>query len=460
MNASEFYALRDSRTNACVARLGYVSRRVAITIGPDVAATYAGQVAFLLAVNLTARWCRCLRIGAAPVGVDPRLARTVGLDAPRLDELAAVMAQRADPFGVFAIGGEGHHAELELHVGAEEAPSSAYCVRGDGWLALGGAAVRERAHGLGVGDNPLGAALAAAVGCAWLFRRAVDEDPHALPQSVVLSLWNLRGATAAVDGPSLHGDLGKVMLVGCGAVGSAIAWLASLTPLTARWLLVDGDTVDPTNLNRSPLFVADDIGAAKCDIVASLLTRVGREVVAVPEWFDDALAARRVFDDRPDVVIPAANDRGVRHGVQHQVPPLQVYGTTGRDWQAFLGRHIPLTEDCLACRFPSNRAAPPLACATAHVLVPDLAEPSVDAALPFLSSAAAIMAVAELAKMVGSGQYPMNGNFACLDFRGRLDDFFVEQRVRAAGCFCLDQQPIWAALNGRTIHVSRSVATP
>lgn len=455
MNADEFYALRDSRTNACVAAHSYAARRVAITVGPDAATTYAGQVAFALAVNLTARWCRHVRVGVAPARVDLRLARAVGVDVERLDDFVIQVARSADPFGTFYVGEAASTDVLELHVGADGAPARAYCIRGSGWLALGGAAARQGHLGKPDDDNPLGAALAATVGCAWLFRRALG-DQHALPDAVTLSLWNLRGAAAADDGPPVLGNLGELMLVGCGAVGSAIAWLTSLTDLSARWTVVDADAVDMTNLNRSPLFTVDDVGLDKCDVVASLLRRVGAESTSVPKWFHEALAADQAFQERPDLVIPAANDRGVRHGIQQQVPPLQVYGTTNRDWQAFLGRHVPLVEDCLACRFPSvGQVEPPLACSTVGLPTSEQTEHKVDAALPFLSTAAAVLAVAELAKVVmRGGGYPVNSNFACIDFRGSLEGFFVEQRGRSAGCMCSDQRAIWTTLNGNTRHAS------
>ena len=318
MNADEFYALRDSRTNACVAARSYAVRRVAITVGPDAATTYAGQVAFALAVNLTARWCRHIRVGVAPVQVDPRLARAVGVDVERLDDFVVQVARSADPFGSFHVGEASSTDELELHVGAEGPPGRAYCIRGSGWLALGGEAARQGHQGKHADDNPLGAALAATVGCSWLFRRALG-DQHALPGVVTLSLWNLAGAAAADDGPSVSGNLGRVMLVGCGAVGSAIAWLTSLTALNARWTVVDRDVVDMTNLNRSPLFRVDEVGVDKCEVVASLLRRVGAEATSVSKWFQEALAADQLFHERPDLVMPAANDRGVRHGIQHQV---------------------------------------------------------------------------------------------------------------------------------------------
>jgi len=296
----------------------------------------------------------------------------------------------------------------------------------------------------------LGAVLAACLGNSQAFRAALYG--RALPGSARLSLWNLRGSAAALDGPKIAGgELGSVYLVGCGAVGSAIAHLMPLVGLNGIVSLVDGDSVDPSNLNRAPLFVAADLGLPKVEVVTSYLRRNGIAVRPHTTWFDDAVHAGDLFRDRPDLVIPTANDRGVRLAIQDQVPPLQIYGTTGRNWDAFLGRHIPVTEDCLACRFPEARieGEPPLVCSTARIQAsPAKALVSSDAALPFLSTVAGVLAVAEILKATGDGGYPLGPNFACLDLRGDLDDFALDQRLPNGDCRCTTQRRISPVLNG------------
>lgn len=454
MDSHEFYNLRDHRTNACIDGRAYVGRGVSISIDEEATASYAGQVAFVLSANLMARWCRRVRIVSPQLGVDPRLVRLVESPAHDLGGLALALAQAADPFGDFAVGAAEGSDWIRLHVGAGAAPPDAYRINGQGWLALAGDAVRASEESRD--GEPLGAALAACVGVAWAFRSALGDS--SLPGDVRLSLWNLRGGENASNGPPLAAsEFGDILLVGCGAVGSGMAYLFPLVGVRGRLHLLDGDVVDVTNLNRSPLFVFTDVAGRKCDVVASYLRRAGLDAVPVPVWFDQAVSHGLAFRERPDVVIPAANDRDVRRLIQNQVPPLQIYGTTGRDWQAFLGRHIPLAEDCLACRFPIQAPATPhLACGTGYVVVPNSAGVSQDAALPFLSTAAGVLAVAELLKAV-TEFLPMNSNFACLDFRGPLSDFMVVQRDASIGCICQGQHGVWNRLNGATRFARSSV---
>jgi molybdopterin/thiamine biosynthesis adenylyltransferase len=223
---------------------------------------------------------------------------------------------------------------------------------------------------------------------------------------------------------------------------------------------VDRDRVDDSSLNRSPLFTVRDVGNNKAVVTAAHLLRNGLAAEPHGEWFDEAVYGGHMFRDRPDLVIPTANDRDVRCSIQDQVPPLQIYGTTGRNWDAFLGRHIPLREDCLACRFPrpTRRGEPPLICATASIPVPSQTEAKpMDAALPFLSTAAGLLAVAELLKAT-LDRYPASPNFACLDFLGDLSDFVSDERRPVGSCQCASQSRIWLALNGKSRFASLSTA--
>lgn len=445
-----FYALRDSRTTTYSGTSDYRDARVVVSVDDAEAETASGQIGFLTAANLLARWCRSARFVAPKIELHPR-ARPLVEGDPLLGEAAAAIAAAADPYGDFGVGSAGRDVvDWHLHIGARN-PAAASRILGRGWLALAGGAVQELPEG--DGDAVLGAVLAACVGTAHAFRAAIGH-PRALGD-LRLSLWNLRGAAAAVDGPkNIEGDLARVHLIGCGAVGSAMAYLLPLARLRASGgvVSVDGDRVDVTNLNRAPLFSFADVGKPKVQVVSSYLRRNGFDVEECEKWFDEAVDSGQVFAPRPDVVIPAANDRGVRHSIQSQVPPLQVYGTTGRNWDAFLGRHIPLQEDCLACRFPAPVVfdEPPLACATAPIRAPgDSHAESVDAALPFLSTAAAVLGVAELVKATLEG-FPRNPNFACLDFGGDLSDFVRAQRRETARCHCTQQRRVWLELNGRS----------
>ena len=105
----------------------------------------------------------------------------------------------------------------------------------------------------------------------------------------------------------------------------------------------------------------------------------------------------------PDILISAANERSVRPHIENGFPPLQVYGTTGRNWQSTLFRHIPLKDACSLCVPGSETVQLPALCATAPPASPDDTDED-DVALPFLSYAAGLMTAAEIAKVALTGK--------------------------------------------------------
>ena len=104
-------------------------------------------------------------------------------------------------------------------------------------------------------------------------------------------------------------------MVGSGAVGSAIIYLLPLARLGGEFAVVDRDVVGVSNLSTAPIFFADHVGFAKVEITVDYLKRNGITAVAHPLWFDEAVRAGRIFVQRPDLVIPVANERDVRRQI-------------------------------------------------------------------------------------------------------------------------------------------------
>src|SRR5690348_5542772 len=65
-------------------------------------------------------------------------------------------------------------------------------------------------------------------------------------------------------------------------------------------------------------------------------------------WYDDWLAAND--EARPDLILPLANERGVRRAIAHRHEPVILHATTSRSWQAQMHRHIAGLDDCIDCR--------------------------------------------------------------------------------------------------------------
>ena len=105
----------------------------------------------------------------------------------------------------------------------------------------------------------------------------------------------------------------------------------------------------------------------------------------------------------PDILISAANERSVRPYIENAFPPLQVYGTTGRNWQSTSFRHIPLKDACSLCLPGAQAEHLPTLCATAPPASPGDSDED-DVALPFLSYAAGLMTAVEIAKVALTGK--------------------------------------------------------
>jgi molybdopterin/thiamine biosynthesis adenylyltransferase len=82
--------------------------------------------------------------------------------------------------------------------------------------------------------------------------------------------WNQQRAAAAT-----------AVVIGVGAVGNAVAQLLALSGI-GRLLLCDPDRVEESNLSRTPLFVAADVGRYKVEAAADALARLAPDVETDP----------------------------------------------------------------------------------------------------------------------------------------------------------------------------------
>jgi hypothetical protein len=249
-------------------------------------------------------------------------------------------------------------------------------------------------------------------------------------------------------------NLGNTQIVGVGSVGSAVIYLIGMLPVLGNFLLVDLDTVKYVNLNRSPLFGIPDVGKAKVAVAKEYL----RELLPVRAFhgrYDEYVEQHGRAPGRLDLLLPLANEYGVRATIENNYPPLQVYGTTASDWGINYHRHIPIQEDCSLCRFPLDVVENPMACSGAQVKI--AGGQQVDAALPFLSVAAAALTVADLLKLHLPG-YPFSPNFAFVDFKGNLEFINAHNKRRRQTCICVGRShTIYEGVIGSTAFSGLSI---
>jgi hypothetical protein len=402
------------------------SRPVHIKVDPGYAATYAGQVAAITAASLLGRMTKSVAVQVPSVSVVAPLPWS-GLP---LDEVVMQTLHAAHPYGCY----EERPAVVEdlcLSIGPT---GDGLVIHGSGWAAYCGSEPSPLVQSEEV--NPFGAAFAVIAAASQLQLNPQFADFT----SAVVDTYLWRPGLPAPGVPEMSADLkfGELWCVGAGSVGSCSLFFLSLATSAFQAVLVDRDTVGVENVTRSALYSWRDALAQvpKVEAAGRWLHRVGIEDIELHIAWLDEISGRWLGRQpgTPDVLISAANERNVRAEIESGYPPLQVYATTGRNWQATLLRHIPVQEPCSLCVPGGRMTSAPLLCATgAPTLAGDSAGED-DVALPFLSYGAGLMTAAEIAKLaLNRGAATSNRVL----FEPRTPNLVQSVRLtRKHGCMC------------------------
>jgi hypothetical protein len=277
-----------------------------------------------------------------------------------------------------------------------------------------------------------GAGLAACLGAATALKVEVG-----LPVSPrVLSAWNYAEGDEADRGPATLEpmDVGRVLMVGGGAVASAATYWLWQWGAGGDWTVLDADIVKVHNTNRGMLFMPADAGwptgnpRQKSELVAQFLPN-GH---GVPQWYDEAAATHEA---RFDVVLSLANDRNVRHFLSHRNATVTLQATTGRNWLSQLHRHVAGSDDCPSCRLDEVKE-PRFSCSTGPVVTGPEGEKN-DSALPFLSAASGLMLATLLQRLQAGVLMETSRN------NWRWDFLSVHRLATAGRSRCLEQCRNW-----------------
>lgn len=376
-----FYLERDRRTRECGVVDG-LDQPVRVVVGSSVACSPAGQATVLALVNMLARIHRRLQLDVPHVD----LLRPSLVPAIRLDEAAASLAKAINPF--IRLNGL-ESSPYAIGLGPDAPTGLPWYAGADGQLAM----VDRQPLPFQQADSlSLGACLAACLAAAAILRQVLGHDQR----PVHVSAWNLREGNSAARGPDLPGpvDVGNVLLVGAGGVGSCLAYWLREFGIVGNWHVLDGDEAILHNTNRCLGLLVRDTGwpdgspRNKAAAAAELFCAFPHLV-----WYDG-------FDHnsfKPDLILPLANERDVRHAVACRGEPVILHATTSRTWEAQLHRHIPGRDDCITCRMPDPKSQVQLSCATVSLEEPG--QPSTDAALPFLSATAGLLLLSGLYRL-------------------------------------------------------------
>ena len=381
-----FYELRDRRSVEYLARNIDRLRPVHLVIGPSTATSAAGQFALLALANQVVRTSRRVSFQFPDIAI-PLIASSFFGHATLDDEVLA-MARAIDPCGDFVAGAPAEQA-ISIGVGV---PTTGL----DWYIGADRSVASIDRNPLPLGDSPgsmRGAALASCLGAAAVLREQLGLGSS--PRRI--SAWNFAEGSNADAGPdSLESlDIGRVLMVGAGAVGAAVAyWLHEFGVAGSDWVVVDGDLVELHNTNRGLLFFPSHAGwltgkkEKKSGIVASAIGASHHQ--AMYHECDDLV--EREFD----VVLALANDHSIRETLTHLNAAVSFQATTGENWLSQLHRHILGRDGCIWCRTGEVKT-PVFGCSTTVTVAPDGTK--ADAALPFLSAASGLMLVTALQRL-------------------------------------------------------------
>ena len=432
MRAQEWYDRRDDRQKRYAGRVLPHDRPILIRLDPAYAARYDGQVAAIVAANLISRMSPNVGFEIPDVHiVTPLPWAGKSLGAHLIENAKAV-----DPFGDFQLR-SWQSDDLVISLGRS---ATQVTIHGSGWGAYTGPA---RSPILDcVAPNPIGPALAVIIGAGRLFGSKLS----AFGCDYVCDSLLWRNELPAPESPGLPDiDLGQIWTIGTGSVGTAALYFLTLASRRFTAELFDMDVVKIENLDRSPIFVASDANPGqkirKVIATEKYLRQVGvLDVRSHPYPLDSAQRWKNRPQGVPDVVISAANERNVRYVIEQSYPPVQIYGTTGANWNATLMRHLPDMDPCSNCIFPPDMSKSATSCATGTVVDAE-SSGEVDAALPFLSFTAGLMTAAEILKL-GMRDYPFTANRVFFSASPNAELGFMPVGMAARqGCICSNRSP-------------------
>jgi hypothetical protein len=470
-SAEDFYQERDHRTVLGVREFAaYTQRAIELRVDPEAAHDRTVQLLALVAVNLTARWARNVRVIVPEISLDPALQRD---QYHTLGERLIAEMRAADPYGNFlAVSpyhprGKSIDHPLRLLIGSfnhsHGIQPEDYLILASGWTALGRRGKSFDWDGRMPAAVPA-AGVAAAIGVADLFKRAIKHPKqHWLPD-YAWSTWSHRMCHKPLlqdeesDVP-ISLDFGRTLLAGVGAIGSAFLYLADMMPLHGKLTLLDRDAVETSNLNRSPLFLACHAvsGVEKTCAARDYLSHHGIAIQTVTgTWYEHGMA----LSQHPfDVWISLTNEDGAWAELPFYLPPVVVQATTTSGWGMGAGRHIPRLEDCTLCRLPRPESIFRGPCAEGDIS-PEEKRMPVRAALPFLSTGAAALLLAEYLKL-GAASMASAPNEISADLRYGLPAVITAGRTHnptCRGCAAL-RSKLWSKFGGRGRFAYLSPAT-
>lgn len=412
MDAEEFYVLRGDRSDTFLDSKSLLNQRVCVSAGRDAVTCKAGQQ---LLLNLSNQLSRLFNAIEFELDCDSALHAWSPFPEPTISASLVKLCSLVDPFGKFTCVASSAKKSIRIGVGDTDKDCDIY-IGCQGWIAE-----LSLDSSVRIADSEstlFGAALGSCIGAAAVTLLATNQNISAR----IISAWNYKEGDLAIDGPewSSETDLGNILIIGAGAVGSCVAYWARSVGVNPDWAVMDKDIVKLHNTNRGLLFFPQQTAEygrkeprSKCDALREALPNLKVD----NNWYHESQA---ITDNSFDLVVPVANEFQIRQLVSKRYMPVVLHATTGRNWLSQFHRHIIGKDDCIVCRMGEIEQKASFSCSEAPIdnsIGQKSGTSEGDAALPFLSAGSGILLLTYLVKLAIGQISDSPHNDIRLDFR-------------------------------------------
>lgn len=306
------------------------ARIIGLAVGPQ-ADTSEGRALVDITIRLLARLYPHLVITAPEPWRDEliQLARRIN---PSID-----IDDSQPDIALIIADGDMHPSRFAIYAGS------------DGWDAL---VSTSQALTVGTSPLPFGPGAAGCIAAANVFRATFLDDPQLDDALRLATIPKLLDAERPIPGSDI--DVGRVALVGAGAIGNATVWALARAPVAGELHIVDHQMIELSNIQRYLLAERSDEKTAKAPYLASQLGNRLRGFPHTQTWQEFAARSDELPTERVLVGLDSSRDR---RAVQAGLPRWIANGWTQPGDLGVSVHPSFLHGACLACLYLPERAA-------------------------------------------------------------------------------------------------------
>lgn len=207
--------------------------------------------------------------------------------------------------------------------------------------------------------NPLSAIYIASLCVGEVFKLLVkDYTPVEIKDDFIYDFITHGKANQPITNPllPLHFDL-NLNLIGCGAIGQAIAFALDQFELSGKITLIDPDIIDESNKQRYLLAFNENIGMSKTEFLSRYLINNKNSLLNTLEFMHPYEVSITIYDSlfsMEDTFVSVDNKR-TRVNIQASLPKniWNIWTDTAQGILRYgIGKHEFLNEyQCLACAY-------------------------------------------------------------------------------------------------------------